>query len=116
MVLGITGGVGCGKSTLMRLLASHYQAKLLIADEIGHEVMEPHTAAWQEIRKTFAGEGIFTEGAETEIYKISTGIPRLINRVCEKALLYACQQEKRLVDEHVVRFVVDHERLVGGAG
>ena len=59
-------------------------------------------------------QGIFTEGAETEVYKISTGIPRLINRVCEKALLYACQQQKRLVDEHMVRFVADHERLVGG--
>ncbi len=56
-------------------------------------------------------QGIFTEGAETEIYKISTGIPRVINRLCEKALLYACQQQKRLIDEHMVRFVADHEML-----
>jgi len=39
----------------------------------------------------------------------------MINRVCEKALMYACQQQKRLVDEHVGRFVADHEML-GGVG
>lgn len=62
-----------------------------------------------------AGKEIFTSGAEDEVYKISTGIPRMINRVCDKTLLYACQQQKRLIDEHMVRFVSDHEML-GGAG
>ena len=62
-----------------------------------------------------AGKELFTSGAEDEIYKISAGIPRMINRVCEKALMYACQQQKRLLDEHMVRFVADHEML-GGAG
>ena len=94
MVLGITGGVGCGKSTLMRLLASHYQAKLLIADEIGHEVMEPHTAAWQEIRKTFAGEGIFTEGGDIDRERLAA----LIYRDDEKRLLL-----NRIVHPHVFR-------------
>lgn len=62
-----------------------------------------------------AGKEIFTSGAEDEVYKISAGIPRMINRVCEKALMYACQQQKRLVDEHMVRFVADYEML-GGVG
>lgn len=62
-----------------------------------------------------AGKESFTSGAEDEVYKISSGIPRMINRVCEKALMYACQQRKRLPDEHKVRFEADHEML-GGAG
>ena len=62
-----------------------------------------------------AGKEVFTSGAEDEVYKISAGIPRMINRVCEKALMYACQQQKRLLDGHMVRFVADHEML-GGAG
>jgi type II secretory pathway predicted ATPase ExeA len=61
-----------------------------------------------------AGKEIFTSGAEDEVYKISAGIPRMINRICEKALMYACQQQKRLLDEHMVRFVADHEMLGGG--
>ena len=58
-------------------------------------------------------QDLFTSGAEDEVYKISTGIPRMINRVCEKTLLYAYQQQKRLADEHMVRFVADHEMLGG---
>ena len=57
---------------------------------------------------------IFTEKAVDEIYKISTGIPRMINRICEKALMYAAQQKKRLIDDHMVHYVTEHELLKGG--
>ena len=56
---------------------------------------------------------LFTSGAEDEIFKVSAGIPRMINRICEKTLMYAYQQQKRLIDEHMGRFVADHE-MVGG--
>lgn len=58
---------------------------------------------------------LFTSDAEDEIYKISAGIPRMINRICDKTLMYAYQQKKRLADGHMVRFVADHEML-GGVG
>ena len=54
---------------------------------------------------------IFTSKAIDIIYKVSTGIPRMINRVCEKALMYSCQQHKKLIDDHMIQFVVDHEML-----
>ncbi len=56
---------------------------------------------------------LFTSDAEEEIYKVSGGIPRQINDVCEKTLLYAFQQQKRLIDGHMVRFVADNEMLRG---
>lgn len=59
---------------------------------------------------------IFTEKAFNEIYKESAGIPRNINRIAEKCLMYAAQQSKRLIDEHIVRYVVDHEMLGGRVG
>ena len=54
---------------------------------------------------------LFTEKALDEIYHSSTGIPRLINRISEKALMYAFQQSKRLVDDYMIRYVVEHEML-----
>lgn len=57
---------------------------------------------------------LFTDRALDEIYNVSSGIPRMINRICEKALMYAFQQQKRLVDEHMIRFVSEHEMLKGG--
>ena len=59
---------------------------------------------------------LFTDRAVDDIYSESTGIPRSINRICEKCLMYAYQQNKRLIDEHMVRFVIEHEMLKGGAG
>ena len=43
--------------------------------------------------------------------KDSTGIPRIIKRICEKTLMYAYQQQKRLIDDYMIRFVVEHELL-----
>ena len=58
-------------------------------------------------------QDIFTERAIDDVYKESTGIPRRINRICEKSLMYASQQGKRLIDEHLVRYTIDHEMLGG---
>lgn len=54
---------------------------------------------------------LFTDKALDEIYRSSTGIPRMINRVCEKCLMYAAQQQKRLVDDYMVKYVTEHEML-----
>lgn len=54
-------------------------------------------------------QNLFTERAEDEIFRLSTGISRVINRICEKCLTYAYQQHKKLVDDHMVRYVNEHE-------
>jgi len=56
---------------------------------------------------------IFTDRAMDEVYKESTGIPRRINRICEQSLMYSCQQNKRLIDEHMTKYVIDNEMLGG---
>lgn len=58
-------------------------------------------------------QDIFTDRAIDDIFKESTGIPRRINRLCEKSLMYAGQQGKRLIDEHIVQYVTEHEMLGG---
>ena len=56
---------------------------------------------------------IFTETAIDKVYQISAGVPRMINRVCEKALMYAYQKQNRLIDDHMIVFVAEHEMLGG---
>ena len=57
-------------------------------------------------------QNIFTDSAVDRIYQISNGVPRMVNRVCEKSLMYASQTQKRLVDDHMVSYVSEHEMLV----
>ena len=39
--IGITGGVGAGKSAILEYIAEHYNAKVMLADEIAHDLMMP---------------------------------------------------------------------------
>ena len=42
---------------------------------------------------------------------IYNSILRMINRVCDKSLMYAFQQQKRLVDDHMVNYISENEML-----
>ena len=52
---------------------------------------------------------VFTMKAVDIIAKESAGIPRVINRICEKSLMFAFQQQRKIVDDYMVSFVLDHE-------
>ncbi len=56
---------------------------------------------------------LFTDKAIDEIFRSSSGTMRVINRICEKCLMYAFQQQKKLVDDYTVRYVVEHEMMGG---
>ena len=78
-----------------------------------HRLDRAETGKYISAHMAYAGlkQDLFTSGAEDEVFKISAGIPRMINRICEKTLMYSYQQQKRLIDEHMVRFVADHEMV-----
>lgn len=56
-VLGITGGVGSGKSLVAKRISKKYNANLLIADKLGHVVMKPESLGFKKIICRF-GENI----------------------------------------------------------
>jgi len=55
-VLGITGGIGSGKSTASQILGE-LGAFVIDADQVGHKIYQPDTPAWREIVETF-GDGV----------------------------------------------------------
>lgn len=48
-VIGITGGVGAGKSTILDDLELHYDAAIVKADLVGHQLMEPGQPCYQSV-------------------------------------------------------------------
>jgi dephospho-CoA kinase len=60
-ILGITGGVGCGKSTVLDFLEQEYQAQVIQADLVARQLMEPGQAVFQKVVERF-GEDILTDG------------------------------------------------------
>lgn len=57
--IGITGGVGSGKSTILAYLRENYRVRTLIADEVAHEIMQPGYDCYVSLQKEFATEKIW---------------------------------------------------------
>ena len=57
-VIGITGGVGAGKSTVLTFFKEKYQAFVILADEVGHLVMEPGEECYEPVIRLFGKEVI----------------------------------------------------------
>ncbi|NLZ81527.1 MAG: dephospho-CoA kinase [Clostridiales bacterium] len=60
MIIGITGGVGSGKTFISNILKEEFGGILLNADKIGHRVIEMGYPAYDLIVKEF-GEGILNK-------------------------------------------------------
>jgi len=67
-VIGLTGGIGSGKSTVSQCLAE-LGAVIIDADKVGHEAFEPNTEAWREVAATF-GRQILTPSGEIDRKKL----------------------------------------------
>lgn len=63
LLVGLTGGIGSGKSTFAALLAER-GAQIVDADILGHEALNPGSPAWQSIVDQF-GDEILSPGAMT---------------------------------------------------
>ena len=56
MVIGVTGGVGAGKSEVLGYIAEHWNATVVEADEVGYLVMRPGKACYSAIVDLFGTE------------------------------------------------------------
>lgn len=61
-VIGITGGVGAGKSTVVNILQKHYTIEYLHCDAIAHELMERGGSAHEELLSLFGEDLVTADG------------------------------------------------------
>jgi general secretion pathway protein A len=54
---------------------------------------------------------VFTDSAMKKIHVISDGVPRLINQVCDNALLAAFQKKLKSVDSVLIQELLDHNMV-----
>ena len=125
LVIGLTGGIGTGKTEVCRIV-QELGAALINADQVGHEAYTPHSEAWQEVVKAF-GDGILAEGGEIDRRKLGAivfadadqlarlnGImhPRMADIVRGKLRVLESQGTKVAVVEAAVLFEAGWDSLV----
>ena len=69
LVIGLTGGIGTGKSEVAQLLRA-LGARIVDADLVGHEAYKPNTESWREVVKAF-GEDVLQPNGEIDRRKLS---------------------------------------------
>jgi len=72
LVVGLTGGVASGKTTVSQILREE-GAYLINADEIARQLVEPHAPTWHELRKVFGNE-FFDENGSIQRRKLASRV------------------------------------------
>lgn len=78
-----------------------------------HHLDRAQVAEYIKKHLTYAGTNheIFSDSAIDAIYSFSGGAARLINKVCTHCMFYGAQNNRRIIDDHMVKLVVDGEIL-----
>lgn len=72
-LIGITGGVGAGKSEILNFIKKHYCCRIYLADEVAHEIQKPGQICYQKIT-ALLGSGILNADGTIDREKLATHI------------------------------------------
>jgi len=81
-IIGLTGGIGSGKSTVSRFL-TELGAVILDVDKVGHEAFKPDTDVWREVMAAF-GRQVVTPNGDIDRKKLGEivfGSPESLSRL-----------------------------------
>lgn len=70
-IIGVTGGVGSGKSAVLNYLEDHFDSRVVKADEVGHLLMMPGRACYEPVIELF-GEWIVKEDTSLDRQTIAS--------------------------------------------
>ena len=111
-ILGITGGVGAGKSSILAYLSEKYQARVIELDKAAHLCMQPGTDCFDRIVNTF-GREILTEAgsicrpALSKIVFADRSKVEELNRIVHPAVKnYIREEIKKETEKGSVPFIV----------
>ena len=103
--IGITGGVGAGKSAILSYLSEKKGTKVMLADEIAHKLMEPGNTCYHEICKQFREDDILAEDGSFDKGKLSsvifsdekkrTRLNEIVHPAVKKYVMHMFSEEKK---------------------
>ena len=61
-VIGITGGVGAGKSEVLAFLSKHYNCRVIMADRVAHQLEEPGGRCYEPLLALLGSDVLTLDG------------------------------------------------------
>lgn len=89
--IGITGGIGAGKSELLRYIQKHYRCEIYLADQVAHTVKEPGTPCFDRLvellgRDIVGGDGQIDRAAMAEKIFADESLLQNVNDILHPAV------------------------------
>ena len=116
----VTRVVGTSLSVLLVVNQPGSEQETDLADQIAeYYTLLPfspvETDTYIRVRLIQAGGSpeLFTPAAGAAVYRYSNGLPRLINRICDLALIYGFSRQSKQIDDQTMDFVLK-DRWGGG--
>lgn len=103
--IGVTGGVGAGKSAILSYLREKPRTKVMLADEIAHLLMEPGTDCYDKLHREFQDEPIWQKDGYIEKEALGKmifshpGKRERLNRIVHPAVKEYVRQQQKLESE-----------------
>lgn len=116
-IIGITGGVGAGKSTVLDYLREQFHAYVIQADQAGHQVMEPGEICYSQVIALF-GEHILKKDKTIDRKAVSDVVfgneekLKKLNGIIHPAVRQSVLEEIQLQKEKKTAIVVVEAALL----
>lgn len=62
-IIGITGGVGAGKSSVLEILKTSFKARVILADLVAHKLMEPGSEGLKRVTEALGCSFLNADGS-----------------------------------------------------
>lgn len=117
-VLGITGGVGAGKSTVLAYLEKQYGVRVIQADLAAHQLQMPGTACYKRIAAEFGTEIFRMDGSINReilgkiVYSDKTRLTALNNIVHPEVKAYIIREIEKERQKNQIPFLVVEAALL----
>lgn len=72
-LIGVTGGVGAGKSEILRFIKKHYKCQIYLADEVAHLIKKKGQRCYDRL-VALLGEEVLDENGEIDRGKMAAAI------------------------------------------
>ncbi|MCQ2494689.1 MAG: dephospho-CoA kinase [Lachnospiraceae bacterium] len=112
--IGITGGVGAGKSEILKFIKKHYKCKVYMADRVAHEVRLPGTDCHKQLCELLGEDVVGNSKAMAEKLFNNEELLEKVNGIIHPAVrVYLLDEyEKAKQDPETELFFVEAALLI----
>ena len=97
--IALTGGIGCGKSTVCNIFSQQHQVPIIDTDIIAREVVRPGSKALDEIKNYFGSSVLLADGALNRKELASKVFNNETNRLYLESILHPLI--RRVINEKI---------------